>query len=156
MSYSQRRYAHILELNGQPLNLHHPRLLRRTASGYLFDPASLTILSQPQTQKPVEAMILDLNGNLIRCGEPHPLLRRSASGYLFQPNPSHAPECELDARSVTPDSPPDTVSAMVSQRLEHKVSPPAPTSASASVTRKHADRQPDMHVTLLAAPAKQA
>jgi hypothetical protein len=157
MSYSQRRYAHILELNGQPLNPHHPRLLRRTASGHLFDPATPTMLSQPQAQKPVEAMILDLNGNPIRCGDPHPLLRRTASGYLFQPKPSHVPECELeDARSVTPDSPPDTASAMVPQRLEHKVPPPPPTSASASITRKHADKQLDMHVTLLAAPAKQA
>jgi hypothetical protein len=156
MSYSQRRYAHILELNGQPLNPHQPRLLRRTASGHLFDPANPTMLSQPQAQKPVEAMILDLSGNPIRCGESHPLLRRTVSGNLFQSNPSHVPQCELqEARSVTPDSP-DTASAMVPQRLEHKLPPPLPTSASASITRKHADKQLDMHVTLLAAPAKQA
>jgi hypothetical protein len=101
MSYSRRPNAQILELNGQPLIPDHLRLLRRTASGHLFDPASPTMLQSKN--QPVEAMILDLNGDPIRRGEPHPLLRRTASGYLFQPPPSSVPECELQAaRSGTP------------------------------------------------------
>jgi hypothetical protein len=153
MSYSQHRHAHILELNGQPLDPYAP-ILRRTASEYLYDPTNPTTLSQPKVQKRFEVIILDLYGNPVRRGEPHPTLRRTASGNLFQPHPSSVHECELqDARSLTPDSP-DTPSAMVPDiQVEYS---DLPASTCTSLTRKHGNRQLNTQATLRPAPAKQA